>query len=183
MSSQTLKYGSIIIVNHVWMEILIYQHDCTMSRALYMLVKPHHFIGMHRCSSIQSHALFAISGDLVASKKIINLALEKNAFFLDFSMVDVWFMYCWDKDKMDTKDLFDVLFPESWGFCVTLHSSKYRDDITLWDGFLTFGCPPFTEGIVQTDEETLFGWRSITECIQYIQTKTNLILHCSQSIK
>ena len=57
-----------------------------------------------------------------------------------------------------TEDRVGMFFPEAGRLRVSLHSRKYRNNVTVGDGRLSLVLdPPFVEGLVGADEKALLG--------------------------
>ena len=82
------------------------------------------------------------------------------------------------------KNLVDMLLPKSGRFGMALHGTKDRDNMALWNWWVTAVIrPPFMKGAVRADEETLFRGRCLSKGITNVGAMNNVVLDGANSIK
>jgi hypothetical protein len=70
-----------------------------------------------------------------------------------------------------------MFLPEAWGFWVTLHSAKDRDNMAMrYRGFALLIDPPIMKSPVRIDEEPLFRRGCFCECVQDVRAVYQHIL-------
>ena len=108
---------------------------------------------------------------------------EEDTFVVDGARVEAGFVDGWGEAEI-AENLVDVLLPKTGRLWVTLHSTENGENMALGNRRATkmFG-PPFMEGTVGPDEETLFWRWCFTKSITDVSTMNKIVFNSRDSIE